>query len=161
MSIRIVPLKYEELEKISKGEVLETYDFSKGEISEIQKKAIAIKLDKMKKVEKELHDWFTYWVITLDKSSVVMGLIGFKGFEANGSVEVGYGIHKDFEGKGYTTEALSQLKDWAFGHKYCKSITARGVLKDNYGSQRVLLKNGFEKFNETDEIINYFLLNNR
>ena len=114
MSIKIKPLNYKELEKISRAETLEKYDFSKGEISEIQKKAIVIKLDKMKKVEKELHEWFTYWVILEDNNNVVMGLIGFKGFEDNGSVEVGYGIYKSFEGKGIMTEALESLKKLGF-----------------------------------------------
>ena len=158
MSIRIKPLSYKELEKLNETGLLEGYDFSRGEISEIQKKAIVIKLDKMKKVEKELHEWYTYWMIMEENSNTVMGLIGFKGFENNGRVEVGYGIYKNFEGKGHMTEALSLLITWAFGHKACREITAKGVLKENYGSQRVLIKNGFSKVGETDEIINYRLL---
>lgn len=159
--ITIRALKYNELLSIIHEEALEDFNIEFDEITEIQKKAIKIKLHKMQKVDKELHDWFTYWIIKPVGTKDVVGLIGFKGIESDGSVEVGYGIFKKYEGKGYATEALRYMVNWAFAHKTCKEITALGVKKDNIGSQRVLKKNNFEKINENEEIINYSILNKK
>lgn len=159
--ITIKALSYNELLSIVHEEKSKEFDINFEDISEIQKKAIKIKLHKMQRVEKELHEWFTYWIIKPIGTREVAGLIGFKGIESDGSVEVGYGIFKKFEGKGYATEALRYMINWAFSHKSCKEITALGVKKENIGSQRVLYKNGFEKINENEGIINYRILNNK
>ncbi len=55
---------------------------------------------------------------------------------------LGYRIDEDYQGKGYTTQAAKLVLDYAFNTLKLHRIEA-GVLLDNFGSQRVLEKNGF------------------
>jgi RimJ/RimL family protein N-acetyltransferase len=43
----------------------------------------------------------------------LLGTIGLFGF-ADGAAEVGYAVHPDGRGHGYTTEAVARVLDWAF-----------------------------------------------
>jgi len=108
----------------------------------------------MENIEARLHDWYTYWLIT-SKTNDAMGLIGFKGLEDT-YVEVGYGICKAYEGFGYMSEALKLLIKWSKEND-ALGITATSVRKDNYGSQKVLEKNGFKRVHESGDTIDYIL----
>ncbi|SHO57093.1 GNAT family N-acetyltransferase [Vibrio quintilis] len=161
MSSKVIlrPLSLEELEVLVCKDVVNSrqIDFSKLVISPVQRSAIQIKIEKMRQIKKEFHHWFTYWLMISKQSSKAMGLVGFKGINDNGTCEIGYGITKQFEKNQYTSEAVKLLVHWAFQHNYCKLIVANGVQPDNYGSQRVLERNGFEKVRETAEGISYQL----
>ncbi len=70
-----------------------------------------------------------------------MGLIGFKGApDAHGEVEVGYGIAPQFQGQGYTTEALRGLCAWALSTPRLPGREGQTVL--NPASNRILYKAG-------------------
>ncbi|CAM3916201.1 hypothetical protein VA7868_03316 [Vibrio aerogenes CECT 7868] len=161
MSSKIIlrPLSLDELEVLVCKDVVTSrqIDFSKLVISEVQRSAMQIKIEKMKQIKKEFHHWFTYWLMISKQSSKAMGLVGFKGIGENGVCEIGYGISKQFERNQYTSEAVKLLVHWAFQHNYCKQIVAHGVQPDNYGSQRVLVRNGFEKVSESAEGFSYRL----
>lgn len=126
------------------------------EILEEQKNAIIKKILKMKSVAKELHDWYTYWYII--KNNEITGMIGFKGIN-NQELEIGYGISKRYEGKGYITNAIKIIVDWAFSHGNIKTIKASKVLRNNHGSQRVLEKNGFKMIGKDSE--SFYYIRNR
>lgn len=112
-------------------------------------RAIRLKLVKMKTVEPNLHDWFTYWLIIINSISVGAGMIGFKGFpDAVGSAEVGYGISIPYRNHGYMTEALIGLSSWAFKHGECRLLTAQTVV--NPASERVLYKAGWQRINQVE-----------
>jgi hypothetical protein len=129
-----------------------------GFLSPVVKRAIGIKLNKMEKAPLEQHPWFSYWMIVVTDEKTAVGMIGFKGNpDAEGAVEVGYGIAPAFEGYGYMTEALGGLVAWAFSQSDCKAIVAPGTLKTNPGSNRVLQKNGFHIYAE-DEKSNSWML---
>lgn len=57
---------------------------------------------------------------------------------------IGYSLDKQYNGKGYTTEAVSLLVEFAFSELKLHRIEA-GVKPDNIGSMRVLEKAGFQK----------------
>lgn len=57
--------------------------------------------------------------------------------------EVGYVFHQDFWGKGYCTEALSMINDFATKNLKLHRLHAR-VVSGNMGSARALEKNGFD-----------------
>ncbi len=59
-----------------------------------------------------------------------------------GTAELGYFLSSDHHGKGYVTEAVGLLSDWAFGHLRIEKLIA-SVLDGNPASQRVLEKNGY------------------
>ncbi len=115
-------------------------------ITENAERAVKIKIEKMRAVPELLHPWFTYWLIVIDKEGIGAGLVGFKGSpDVSGSVEIGYGINPIFQGRGYMTEAVRAMVEWAFSHLECEKITAIGVLQDNFASRKVLVKNQFRE----------------
>jgi len=105
-------------------------------------RAIGLKLARMESLPLELHPWQTYWLVALSgPEKIGAGLIGFKGYlNARGEVEVGYGIAPQFQGQGYTTEALRALCTWAFKDPACRAVTATTVA--NPASNRILHKVG-------------------
>ncbi|MGE0078098.1 MAG: GNAT family N-acetyltransferase [Bacteroidales bacterium] len=92
----------------------------------------------------------TLWTIVLKEQSIMIGDLCFKG-EPNysGEVEIGYGIHERFQGKGYMTEAIREIIKWAFNQKEVRAVIAE-TDSDNISSHRVLEKCGFSKYNQVD-----------
>lgn len=89
-------------------------------------------------------EWYAPWKMELNSNlGIMIGDICFKGLQADGSVEIGYGIHPEYEGKGYTTEAVKAMIQWAFKNENVMRIEAETVA-DNIASQRILEKNGFK-----------------
>lgn len=86
--------------------------------------------------------WYVPWEMTLKDSYEHIGEIGFKGPVKEHSVEVGYGVMTEHEGKGYASEALKAMTQWAFGQKDVVFVEAE-TASDNAASQRVLEKCGF------------------
>ena len=121
-------------------------------------RAVSMKIKKMEKEPVELHDWFTYWLIVIKEVNIGAGTVGFKGSpDLNGSVEIGYGLDEKFRCHGYMIEAVSELLAWAFSHSNCSVVTATQVLKNNFGSQKVLHHNRFNIKSEDEEYINFIL----
>lgn len=60
------------------------------------------------------------------------------------SCYTGFTLDKEYNGKGYTTEALKLVVDFAFKELKLHRIEA-GAMPDNIASIRVLEKAGFEK----------------
>lgn len=119
--------------------------------------AIAKKIIKMENVNRNFHDWYTYWLVIDKETGNGIGFIGFKGTpDENGYVEVGYSISPLHRNKGFMTEALKSMAAWAEEEKNCKGIIAY-ALKTNGASHKVLLKCGF-KSSSIDEYIKYFKL---
>jgi RimJ/RimL family protein N-acetyltransferase len=105
------------------------------------RRAIGMKIEKMRKADASRHDWFTYWLIVIKDENVGAGMLGFKGFpDENSSTEIGYGIDESYQGKGYMREAVQELIDWAFTHPFCNVITATEV--ENPASRRLLERLG-------------------
>ena len=122
----------------------------------IIRRAIDMKLAKMALAPPSRHRWYTYWLIVVVEQSCGVGLAGFKGYpNEHGETEIGYSIDRDWQNKGYMTEAVCALVDWAFQHDVCLTVTATGVLKSNLASQRVLTKTGFEICGQTDEALQW------
>lgn len=151
--LSLFPLTYSQLERcLSDLPVLEAelgFPVAPDVFDENVTRAIGMKLAKMETLPLELHPWQTYWLVVIlesDDSSrrgkkIGAGLIGFKGYlNVRGEVEVGYGIAPQFQGRGYTTEALRALCTWAFSDPACRAVTATTVV--NPASNRVLHKVG-------------------
>jgi RimJ/RimL family protein N-acetyltransferase len=78
----------------------------------------------------------------------VIGTAGFKGPpDAEGMVEVAYGIVPAWQGKGYATAALGKLIAFASGDNRVRVLRAH-TLPETNASTRVLVKNGFTKLGE-------------
>ena len=87
-------------------------------------------------------EWGSEWGINL-KAGLTVGGICFKGApNAEGAVEIGYGIDEAYQRKGYATEAVRGIVNWALEQEGVQCVTAQ-TESNNTISQKVLLKNGF------------------
>jgi RimJ/RimL family protein N-acetyltransferase len=68
---------------------------------------------------------------------------------AAGEIEIGYGTYDAFQGRGYMTEMVGGMIEWAKAQKTVKAIVAT-TDKTNTASFKVLEKNHFIKISETD-----------
>jgi ribosomal-protein-alanine N-acetyltransferase len=94
-------------------------------------------------------DPWTYGFAVVDRESrSVVGSAGFKGPpDAEGMVEIAYGIVPEFEGRGYATEAAALLVGFASGNRGVQLIRAHTLPTKN-ASTRVLTKCGFKYVGE-------------
>jgi len=119
-------------------------------------RAIRMKVEKMREADVSQHAWFTYWLIAVKEENIGAGMLGFKGYpNAEGSTEIGYGIAPAFQNRGYMSEAVQALSDWAFSQPFCKTITATEV--ENPASSRLLEKLGAEMAEQTPEFTSWII----
>ena len=154
-NLLLKPLSFTELLHINNDRKIET-SIDTEAIFDFVKIAISKKIEKMKKVSEDVHNWYTYWLIINKDNGEGIGFIGFKGIpDEKGYTEVGYSISSNCRRKGFMTEALSLLTDWAFKYPFCKGITANNVLKTNAGSNKVLNNCNFILLDSSNEFNNY------
>lgn len=95
--------------------------------------------------------WYTNWaLISKEDTAVIGGIMIISDGKKDGEVEFGYGTDPAYQNHGYMTEAVGVLADWAFKNSDHEYIIAE-TDKDNIASHKVLIKNGFEKYEETEE----------
>ena len=99
----------------------------------------------------------TLWTAISKTENAMVGDICIYG-EPNESeeIEIGYGTHDDFRNKGYMSEIVQAIIEWAKSQHLIKSIIA-STLKTNIASFRVLEKNGFTKIGESELLLNWKL----
>ncbi len=96
--------------------------------------------------------WYTNWEIVLVSENISVGGIGFAGFpDQDGVTMVGYFIDGNHREKGYATEALTCLIDWAKLEPSLKIIIADTPFF-NFPSQNVLKKVGFREFSISETV---------
>lgn len=145
-------------EIIIKTQRLNIYPASVGQMERLTENAASPEL---KEAYKEMLDgclahpdqwmWYAAWSIELnDGSKTVVGDLCFKGIDENGTVEIGYGMNAEYEGRGFMTEAVKAVVGWASAQKGVCRIEAE-VEEDNAASKRVLEKAGFVPNGKTGE----------
>ncbi|MBC7876130.1 MAG: GNAT family N-acetyltransferase [Anaerolineales bacterium] len=82
------------------------------------------------------------YMITLKESGTVIGMIDPQ-IEGH-KIAIGYVMNKDYQGKGYMTEATRAIIDWAFGQQSIYRVYATTDV-ENFASQRVLEKAGMQR----------------
>ena len=88
--------------------------------------------------------WYALWQMELKNATgTIVGNFCFKGLDANGSIEIGYGLRDGFCGNGYMTEAIKAVSEWALMQENVIVIEAE-TTEDNKKSQKVLLNAGFK-----------------
>jgi len=114
---------------------------------------IALRTSLQKVIEnKEDYLWYTNWVIVLKKENRIIGGLCFKGSpDEKGKVEIGYGMQDEYRCKGYATEAVKELINWAFSFNNVTEVIAE-TEKNNLPSHRVLEKVGMEKYEENEKM---------
>jgi len=95
----------------------------------------------------------TLWTAINKLEQRMIGDICFVGEpNAAGEVEIGYGTYSEFQGKGYMTEIVSGMVKWVRDQPNVKAIIA-STEKTNIASFKVLLKNSFVKYGETEGML--------
>ncbi|WP_244870786.1 GNAT family N-acetyltransferase [Catellatospora sp. IY07-71] len=93
-------------------------------------------------------------IVTRDAGLVVGGIGFFGPPDADGVVELGYGVAPEAEGRGYATEALRGLLRYAFVTGRVRRAIA-DTTHGNVGSQRVMEKAGMRR-TRSDERLRYY-----
>ena len=92
--------------------------------------------------------WIHGFMLVHRISGGVIGRCGFKGPpEADGVVEIAYGVAPEHQGKGYATEAAAALVSYAFSNGQVRVVRAHTLPEAN-ASTRVLTKCGFQRVGE-------------
>ena len=86
-------------------------------------------------------EWFAMWMIEL-KDGTHIGDLCFKGLDSAGVSEIGYGLLEQYRKRGYATEAVKAVIEWAFQNPNVTTIEAESE-PGNLASQKVLAKCGF------------------
>lgn len=104
------------------------------------------------------YEWYTNWEIVDKDTNASVGGIGFAGQpNEDGEVITGYCICKTQQGKGYGTEALQALTNWAFTCPDVTRVSAETAI-DNYSSVKILEKVGFEQIGVRDDMVAFTLV---
>jgi RimJ/RimL family protein N-acetyltransferase len=85
---------------------------------------------------------WSLWFCVRREPRELVGGAGFKGSPRDGIVEIGYSMLEAEQRKGYCTEAVRALINWAFGHPEVKMVIAH-TLRELGPSIRVMEKCGF------------------
>jgi RimJ/RimL family protein N-acetyltransferase len=83
--------------------------------------------------------------LAMEAEGRVVGAVSlFKTHWGAGVTEVGYGVHPVHRGRGYATEAVAALANWAFAGTSLRRIELRAIV-ENHASLRVAEKAGFTR----------------
>ena len=95
------------------------------------------------------------WFIVEKEQNVIIGSIGFKAkLDKNGTIEIGFGIDSAFRQKGYATEAVREIINWAFSRDDIQKVVAE-CEPDNKPSARVFEKAGMQKTGIEGDLIKW------
>lgn len=120
---------------------------------EVRRYVSSITLPCMRKVPHDQYLFFTFWLVIDMKTRLVVAEMGFKGLpNPAGVVEIGYGTVEEARNKGYMTEAVAALVNWACKRQEISTVLAETRIS-NQASIRVLQKNGFEQFDQKGEML--------
>ncbi len=87
--------------------------------------------------------WHTIWLMELKETpGTIVGDFCFKGVSTDGMVEIGYGLREGFCKKGYMTEVVQVVSQWALKQEGITRVEAETEL-ENIASKKVLLNAGF------------------
>lgn len=99
----------------------------------------------------------TLWTMIAEEENTMVGDLLIVGApNEQGEIEIGYGTYEAFKGKGYMTEAVGGIIEWAKSQQGVKAIVA-GTEKTNTASYTILERNGFIKAGETDTLFTWRL----
>ena len=103
------------------------------------------------------HLFSALWAVILKAESRIIGDICFVGEPAeDGEIEFGYATNEEYRGKGYMTEAIACIIEWARRQDNVKSIFAQ-TAKSNPASWHILAKNNFIKVAEDEDVLSWRL----
>ena len=156
--LHIIPLSYDQLlTYLQANDLLETeLGFKKTgrNISKDVKEMVeSFTLPKIKESSATDFIFYTFWIVVEKSSRVIVAELGFKGPpNGEGAVEIGYGTMPGYEGKGYMTEAVAGMIEWAKERKDLNMIMA-SIDENNIASIRIVQKNNFKPLGKKEDLL--------
>jgi [ribosomal protein S5]-alanine N-acetyltransferase len=153
--LRLIPLNAESLKLLidnqNEMEIKLSLNKSEGVLSKELKHAMEFRLSKVMEDQQNFL-WYTNWLIVLREENCIVGGIMLKGRpNENGEVIIGYYTSPEYQGNGYMTEAVSNIKSWLLNQPDVMYVIA-DTDKDNIASHKVLEKTGAEIYKETEDL---------
>lgn len=150
--LRIIPLDLAQLKLLLDGTPFLERELglnpSNGELDAHTREAMTYLYDLAMNTP-DFYPWITNWQIILKSKHIAIGSLCFMNIPSeSGSVETGYGINPEFQNRGYMTEALRCICDWALQQSNVTCILAESE-PENTPSHRVLEKCGFRPISAT------------
>ena len=93
----------------------------------------------------DLSGWLAWYALAAEKDApgrILVASGGFKGPPLDGTVEIGYSVLPQYQGRGYATEMVRGLVVWAMAQTGVARVSAETEWA-NPASVRVLLRAGF------------------
>jgi len=92
-----------------------------------------------------------YWMVLREPVRTLIGMVGYKGMpDAEGCVEIGYGVVEDHRRCGYASEGARALLDFAFSHANVQCVAAE-TYPNLIPSLGVMRKCGMQHIGEGSE----------
>jgi [ribosomal protein S5]-alanine N-acetyltransferase len=137
--LTIIPVTHQLVEELSPKDY-EIHGFIKSYLTDL-------------KDDTSLLGWGVWFVIEKESGRII-GDIGFKGKPVDETVEVGYGIIPSAQDKGYATEAVKEIIDWAFSTNLVRKVIAE-CSDDNIASINVLEKLNLVRTGQDGEMLKW------
>jgi len=154
----VIPLTYRELQLYLQGNDL--YEQAAGlmgagrtVVPAVQERITKFTLPKMAHAMGENYLFYTFWVVMEKNGRTIVAELGFKG-EPNirKEIEIGYGTMPLQQGKGYMTEAVGGMLNWAKTRNDVDVMLAE-TDEANTASIRVLRNNRFIQFDKRGNML--------
>ncbi|OMC81896.1 N-acetyltransferase [Viridibacillus sp. FSL H7-0596] len=151
--LKLIPLNLENLKLLIHNqrevEIKLSLNASDEFLNEELKLALKFRLSKVRENQQD-YIWCTNWqIISRDKNCTVGGIMLKGRPNEDGEVIIGYYTLPQYQGKGYMTEAVNNIKSWLLNQPEVKFVIA-DTDKNNIASHRVLEKSGAEIYKETE-----------
>ena len=155
------PLSYEQLEKYIKGDNSLEMELKLNQSTRIISPELKEALEQtiLPNVSDSTKDYLysTLWTVISKVDNTMVADICIVGEpNSEGEIEIGYGTYQSFQKRGFMTEAVGGMIEWAKSQSRVDSIIA-STDKENVASFTVLLKNKFLKIGETETLYNWKL----
>ncbi len=145
----IIPLNYEQLDLYLQAngrleKLLQLTDNGRMIAPDVKEMVATFTLPKMKKAGAANYLFYTFWIVVERSTKIIVAELGFKG-EPNqkGEIEIGYGTMPDHRGKGFMTEAVGGMINWAKAQPGVQFVLAETDEK-NTASVKIVQKNNFQ-----------------
>jgi [ribosomal protein S5]-alanine N-acetyltransferase len=100
-------------------------------------------LPKLKRLPGSDYLFLTFWIVIERSSKTIVAELGFKGLpNERGEIEIGYGTMHDQRGRGFMSEAVGGMIQWAALQPEIRTILAE-TDKTNKASIKIMEKNHF------------------
>ena len=94
----------------------------------------------------ENYMWHSFWLIIRKSDRAAVGSADFKNVpDAEGEVEIGYGLGEPFQHNGYMTESVQAMCVWALRQNGVRHVIAETEL-DGHASQNISRRCGFTEY---------------